>query len=121
MTGTRQRALLLHIQGFVEDRLGDPELSPATIAAAHRISIRYVHKLFEGMETTVCDWIRRRRLERCRQDLLDPLLGTLPVRGIAARWGLTHPAHFNRTFKAAYGMPPGQYRESHAPPPLQAG
>jgi AraC-like DNA-binding protein len=90
--------------------LGDPDVSPATVAAAHYISLRYLHNLFETQETTVADWIRRRRLERCRRDLLDPALRAEPVGSIGARWGLTSPAHFTRLFRGAYGLPPAAYR-----------
>ena len=109
---TRQRALLLRIRAFVETNLGDPGLAPATIARAHHISIRYLHKLFEAEETTAADWIRRRRLERCRRDLLDPELRALPVAAIGARWGLPSAPHFSRLFRAAYGVPPAHYRRA---------
>lgn len=29
---------------------------------------------------------------------------------IAARWGLVDAAHFSRLFRAAYGLPPTEYR-----------
>jgi AraC-like DNA-binding protein len=61
---TQRRALLANMQGFIDQRLADPELSPSAIAAAHHISLRYLHKLFEGQPTTVSGWIRQRRLER---------------------------------------------------------
>jgi AraC-like DNA-binding protein len=108
--GSRQRALRLRVLAFIEERLGDPELSPASIAAAQYISVRYLYKLFETEETTVAEWIRRRRLERCRRDLLDPALRHTPVSTIGARWGFTSPAHFSRAFRAAHGLPPGEYR-----------
>jgi AraC-like DNA-binding protein len=113
---TRQRALLKRIHAFIETRLGDPELSPRSIAAAQFISVRYLHRLFETQQTTVADWIRLRRLERCRRDLLDPSLEAEPVGAIAARWGLTNPAHFSRLFRAAYGAPPRAYRTRRAAP-----
>jgi AraC-like DNA-binding protein len=107
---TRRRALLSSVQSFIDQRLGDPDLSPGTIAAANHISLRYLHKLFEGHETTVGGWIRARRLERCRQDLLDPALSDWPVSTIAARWGILDATHFSRLFRAAYGRPPAEYR-----------
>jgi AraC-like DNA-binding protein len=107
---TRQRALVRRIFAFIETHLGDPELSPATVAAAHFVSLRYLHRLFETQETTVAEWIRRRRLERCARDLLDPALSIEPVGSIGARWGLTSPAHFSRLFRTAYGVPPSAYR-----------
>jgi AraC-like DNA-binding protein len=107
---TRRRTLLASVQSFIDKRLGDPALSPGMVAAAHHISLRYLYKLFEGQDATVGGWIRARRLERCRQDLLDPALSDWPVSAIAARWGLTDPTHFSRTFRAVYGRPPADYR-----------
>jgi AraC-like DNA-binding protein len=107
---TRRRALLASVQSFIDKRLGDPALSPSMIAAAHHISLRYLYKLFEGQDATVGGWIRARRLERCRQDLLDPALSHWSVSAIAARWGLTDPTHFSRVFRAVYGRPPAEYR-----------
>jgi AraC-like DNA-binding protein len=107
---TRQRALLLRARAFIEQHLGEADLSPRRVAAEQYISIRYLHKLFEAQEATVAEWIRRRRLERCRRDLLDPALRAEPVSTIAARWGLTNAAHFSRAFRAAYGVSPLEYR-----------
>jgi AraC-like DNA-binding protein len=109
---TRRRALVASVQTYVERRLPDPLLSPASIAAAHHISLRYLYKLFETEHTSVAGWIRERRLERCRRDLLDPALADRPVSTIAARWGLLDPAYFSRAFRAAYGLPPSEYRSS---------
>jgi AraC-like DNA-binding protein len=108
--GNRQRALLVRVRAFIEERLFDPELSPSSVAAAHYISVRHLHKLFEAEQSTVSEWIRRRRVERCRRDLLDPARATEPVGAIGMRWGFRDAAHFSRVFRAAYGMPPAEYR-----------
>jgi AraC-like DNA-binding protein len=108
----QRRTLLLRIHSFIEQHLADPDLSPALIAAAHHISSRYLHRLFALDNTTVSGWIRQRRLERCRKDLTDPFLLTLPVSAIAARRGLPDPAHFSRLFRGAYGLPPADYRRT---------
>jgi AraC-like DNA-binding protein len=42
------------------------------VAAAFGISTRYLHRLFEREHETVAQYIRDRRLERCRLLLLDP-------------------------------------------------
>jgi AraC-like DNA-binding protein len=111
------RQVLLHrIQVFVQQRLGDPALSPELIAAAHHISARSLHRLFHTHGLTVVGWIRARRLDRCRRDLTDPLLHTRPVHAIAGRWGFTDAAHFSRTFKATYGLSPQAYRRSAGHP-----
>jgi AraC-like DNA-binding protein len=107
---TRQRALLRRVQAFIEARLDDPDLSPGMVATAHHISPRYLYKLFETEQASVAGWIRCRRLERCRRDLLDPALADRSVSAIAARWGLVNAAHFSRAFRAAYGAAPVEYR-----------
>ncbi|QOV47393.1 helix-turn-helix domain-containing protein [Streptomyces chromofuscus] len=106
----RHKAQLLQIRAFVQRHLDDPDLSPGAIAAAHHMSLRSLHRLFQQEGLTVAGWIRGRRLESCRRDLADPLLRSRSVRAIAARWGFSDPAHFSRAFRAAYGMSPGEYR-----------
>lgn len=108
---THHRALRMRIHAFIQQHLGDPDLSPATIAAAHQISVRSLQRLFQDQGLTVAGWIRARRLERCHRDLADPLLRPRPIRAIAARWGFTNSAHFSRAFRAAYGSSPKDYRQ----------
>ncbi len=100
-----QRILL-----YMEQRLADPGLNPEGIAAAHRISRRYLYKLLAERGYTVSGWIREHRLARCRRDLADPVLDHLPVGVIGGRWGFPDPAHFSHAFKAAYGMSPREAR-----------
>jgi AraC-like DNA-binding protein len=113
---THQRALLARIHAFIIRHLGDPGRR-RTIAAAHHISARTLYRLFSTQDSTVSEWIRSHRLERCRRDLADPLLHTRPAHAIAARWGFADRTHFSRTFKAAYGLSPRAYRRQLQPPP----
>src|SRR5207248_5755274 len=108
----RRHALLTTVQAFIRQHLGDPRLDPAGIAAAHHISLRSLHQLFHDEGLTVAGWIRLRRLECCRRDLSDPALAPRPVAAIAARWGFSSPGDFSRTFRAAHGLPPAEYRRS---------
>lgn len=107
---TRQTMLLRRVKVFIEAHLTEPRLSPQTIADAHNISVRYLHHLFRSEQQTVSARIRELRLDRCRADLAHPGLATHPVGAIGARAGFTDAAAFNRAFKAAFGMPPGEYR-----------
>ncbi|CCK28539.1 AraC family transcriptional regulator [Streptomyces davaonensis JCM 4913] len=107
------RALLLRIQAFIDRHLTDPDLTPQTIARTHHISLRYLHKLFEGEDATVGRWIQRRRLEECRQDLA--LHSNATIAAVAHRWGFTSAAHFSRVFRAAYGMTPREWRGARTP------
>ncbi|WP_353116130.1 helix-turn-helix domain-containing protein [Microbacterium sp.] len=107
------RALMQRIRGHIDRNLASTDLGPASIAAAHYISTRHLHGLFQEQGTTVSTWIRTRRLEQCRRDLLDPMLADRPVAAIAARWGFVDAAHFSRAFKTAYGISPSEYRAAH--------
>lgn len=107
----RTRAeLLLRIQAFIQANLGDAGLSPQRIARANEVSVRDLHKLFEPHGVTVGEWVRDKRLDRCRRDLADPALRGEPIVAIAGRWGLTSPAHFSRVFRDAYGCSPRELR-----------
>ncbi|MFG2005329.1 helix-turn-helix domain-containing protein [Spirillospora sp. NPDC048911] len=107
---SRHRTLMIQIRSFIRNRLSDPALSPETIAAAHHISIRQLHRLFQADGTAVAAWIRACRLERCAHDLTDPAQRPRSIREIAARWGFPSGAHFSRSFRAAYGLSPQDYR-----------
>jgi AraC-like DNA-binding protein len=107
---TRRQTLMSRIRSFIQQHLHDAELTPGAIAAAHHISTSYLHQLFRAQETTVTGTIRRQRLEGARRDLAEPALRGTPIHRIAARWGFPEAAAFSRAFRAAYGMPPREYR-----------
>ncbi|RSN68572.1 AraC family transcriptional regulator [Actinomadura sp. WAC 06369] len=106
----RRRTLLLRAHAFIDRHLQDPELTPAAVAAAHHISVSYLHRLFSAEGRTVAAWIRLRRLEGARLALADPALRAVPVHRIAAMWGFTHHSAFSRAFRDAFGLPPSDYR-----------
>jgi AraC-like DNA-binding protein len=106
----RRRLLRMRINAYIQQNLADPELSPTTIAAAHHISTSYLHKLFRDQALTITRLIRQYRLERCRRALANPQYASRPLHKIAASWGFTDKAHFSRIFRAAYGLPPSDYR-----------
>lgn len=102
-----KRAALI---AYLDRNLSNPDLSPAHIAQANFISVRTLHQLFEGTDTTVAALIRNKRLDHCRDELADLSLRQRPVAVVGARWGFPDPAHFSRVFRTRFGIPPGQYR-----------
>lgn len=102
--------LLEQVREHVEANLGDPDLGPAGIAAAHHVSPRHLHAVFEGTGTTVARWIRQRRVELCRRDLADPAMAEVPVSAIATRWGFRGPSRFHEAFKQLVGCTPVEFR-----------
>jgi len=109
---THGRTLTLRIKAFIHANLGDAELTPARIAAAHYISRSYLHRLFQPEGVTVAAFVRRQRLEQARRDLADPAQRALPVHAVAARWGFPRAAEFSRAFRTAYGMAPSEHRHA---------
>lgn len=94
---------------YIEQAFHDPQLSPATVAAALRISIRYLHLLFAQRGHTAAGWIKERRLVHCRQALANVDSG-LNVTDVALEAGFTDPSHFSRVFRHRFGVAPNQYR-----------
>ncbi|MGW1716685.1 AraC family transcriptional regulator [Streptomyces sp. NPDC002156] len=114
---TRGRATVKRVMGFIRQNLHDPELTPPVIAAAHNISLSYLHRIFQQQAggETVAAWIRRRRLENAHRDLAAESLRGTPIHVIAARWGYQRPSDFTRAFRAEYGMSPREHRQQRLP------
>ncbi|OIJ95625.1 helix-turn-helix domain-containing protein [Streptomyces colonosanans] len=103
-------ATLARVKDHILGHLGDPDLSPERIAAAHHVSVRYLHKLFRFEGVTVARWIQRQRLAMCRRDLARPAAGRATVAAVSGRWGFVSASHFSRAFRAAYGVPPREWQ-----------
>jgi AraC-like DNA-binding protein len=108
-------ALFASLTRWLEDRLADPRLSARTLAAAHFLSERTVRGVFAEHGTTVSTYVRERRLERIRLDLLDPRRSQTAVSALAARWGIANASVFSRVFRRRYGVSPHQFRARHHP------
>jgi len=107
--------LFPRVVAYMDAHLAEPGLGPRSIAAAHFVSARQLHKIFEREGHTVAGWIRARRLAGVCHDLADPGLDCYPIRLLAARRGFTDAPHFNRLFRAEFGCTPGEYRRAAQP------
>ncbi|MBC2908005.1 helix-turn-helix domain-containing protein [Streptomyces cupreus] len=114
--GDDREALVRRVRAHVDARLWDRQLTPASVAAAQHISIRYLHKLFEGEGSTIGRWIQHRRLEEARRELARPGRNDITVSAVARRWGFASATHFSRSFRAAYGMSPSDWRDGRIRP-----
>lgn len=92
------------IERYVDDHLGDADLSVPGIAAALGLSTRYIHKLFAAGGTPVMQWVLTRRLQACRCQLA--ARGSRPVSDVAYEWGFTSASHFSRAFRKHFGLRP---------------
>ena len=115
MTST-QSAILHRVSQLIETRLGEPDVSITTIARDAGVSTRYLQKLFESADESFSHYVRVRRLERCRLDIINPLYSHLSISDICFRWSFNDAAHFSRTFRQQYGMSPRAYRREIGDP-----
>ncbi|MBN9113307.1 MAG: helix-turn-helix domain-containing protein [Pseudonocardia sp.] len=92
--------------------LSDPGLTVESVARAHGVSMRYLHKVLAPRAITLSAWIRRQRLERVCRDLADESLSGRTVSAIAARWGMTDAGHLSRALKSEFGVTATEIRRS---------
>ncbi|MFF9090929.1 helix-turn-helix domain-containing protein [Streptomyces sp. NPDC014991] len=109
-SGTTRSFLVQRVHDYIDENLGDPALSPESVARAHHISVRYLHRLFQDEAITISRLIQRRRLEKCAHELARRSRTSPTVSSIAQRWGFVNPTHFSRVFRDAYGLSPREWR-----------
>ncbi|WP_460916578.1 helix-turn-helix domain-containing protein [Plantactinospora veratri] len=102
--------LLTRVRAYVRQHLADPGLRPATIAAAHNVSLRHLYKICAQADFSLEQWIIGERLQGARQELQRPASRGRTIATVARRWGFTDPTHFTRRFRATYGLTPGEWR-----------
>jgi AraC-like DNA-binding protein len=98
------------LKSYIENHLHDPDVSIDGIALALKCSKRYLHKIFEDQGTTISDYIWRMRLQRCREDLMNPAKASESILDIALDWGFKCPSHFSKAFRQAFGTTPRRSR-----------
>lgn len=101
---------------LADEHLADPGLTPASLARRLNVSPRTLHRAFAGSGEPVAAYIRRRRLERARRELL-ARWGRPSVTEAAARWHFADGSHFTRAFRRQYGETPTQAM-ARTPPSL---
>jgi AraC-like DNA-binding protein/mannose-6-phosphate isomerase-like protein (cupin superfamily) len=105
-------SLVVRVQQYVRDHLGDRDLGAERIAAAHHVSVRHLYAVLAAAGVSLHATIRDQRLEGSRRDLRDARLAHQAVATVGRRWGFADPSHFGRAFKAAYGVTPSQWRRA---------
>ena len=105
-----QAALFSRVCRTIEANLADPDLGLTSIAKQERVSPRYLQKLFEAVGQNFSTYLRSRRLERCRADLVNPLYEKLSIADVCFRWGFNDAAYFSRAFREQYRASPRTFR-----------
>ncbi|MFJ7787050.1 helix-turn-helix domain-containing protein [Streptomyces albidoflavus] len=108
---SHRRILAMRVRQFIRENVSDPALTPGLVAAAHHISVSYLHRIFKDQGITIAAMIRHVRLEGACRDLADPVLRNVTIQTISDRWGFASHSTFTRAFHAAYGIAPRDYRQ----------
>jgi AraC-like DNA-binding protein len=107
-------ARLAAIKNDIAARLTQPSLSVATVAQRHRISPRYLHRLFEEDGTTFGAFVLGLRLLRAEQMLSDPRCGDRSISAIGYDAGFGDLSYFYRSFRRRFGATPADLRAAAA-------
>lgn len=99
---------------FIEQHLGDFNLSPQLVADAQNVSRRYLDALFMTQGHRLQTWIWERRLQRAAEDLRLKNEPSHNILQVALDHGFKTPSHFSRTFAKRFGVAPREYRQQHS-------
>jgi AraC-like DNA-binding protein len=109
------------VAAYVAEHVEDLDLGVESIARAHYVSVRGLHRAFAGAGMSVGTLIRRLRMEHARQRLVDPRDEHLTVTEIAHTCGFADLPTFSHGFKQRYKESPSSYRRAVRRCPDPAG
>lgn len=106
-----QAAHRARVMRYIAAHYREPDLSPAAIATACHISLRYLHRLFASGEFSVGEWIMEKRLLEARRLLEESGGAFRTIAEIAYHCGFEDASHFSRRFRARFSVAPKDVRE----------
>jgi AraC-like DNA-binding protein len=92
------------VKRYVLANLDDAEMTIETIAAAHNLAPRTLHRLFSVEGTTPIRWLWQQRLTASYKALAEGRVRQ--VTDAAFSFGFTDISHFSRAFKKKFGCSP---------------
>ena len=105
-----RQAQLLKIQNFIATNLSHSELNPQYVAAACGISVRYLHSLFQDLDSTFTRYLQQQRLQAAYQCL--QAQPERSVSDIVYSCGFNDQSHFTRLFKLTYQTTPSALKNN---------
>lgn len=100
------------IRRYIERHLAEP-LDVDQLTQQFRISRTQLYRVFAPWNG-IASYLRERRLLRSREMLMSRLLRSHSIGAIAFETGFNSESHFNRAFRARFGLTPGQARSEAA-------
>lgn len=121
MPARRDMLRFAEVAAYIDEHIGDTELSIQSIARAHFVSVRTLHAVFRAQATSAGAWIRSRRLEFAGRTLRDPAMGARSISDVAAAYGFESASYFSVAFRAHFGVTPSQWRRAPSPRHAEEG
>ncbi len=116
VAGALEDTLFERVQLHIRRHVRNPNLSPASIAAAHHVSVRHLYKVCADHERRLEQWIINERLAGARAELAKPASRRRTIAAIATSWGFSNASHFTHRFREAYGLTPREWQDRGDPP-----
>lgn len=108
VVAARHSAALDHIAAHFQD----PELSLELVARCQGISPRYLQHLMTSSGTSFTECVNELRLQRAFAFLIEPHGSTRRICDVALEVGFSDISHFNRLFRARFGVSPRGVRSA---------
>lgn len=119
---SRDAVMIAHSRGVRAARLGGLKadikknagsrgLSLETLSARHRITARYIQRLFEEDGTSFTEFVLRQRLGTAHKLLTHPGFTDRTISAIAFESGFGDLSYFNRVFRRVFGATPSEIRD----------
>jgi AraC-like DNA-binding protein len=105
-------SLLVRLTHTIAEQSIDLALDPASVAAEHGISKRYLHLVMAQGGTSFGAALIEARLNRAKALLEDRRFARISIADIAWRSGFSNPSHFARRFRQRFGASPGDFRKA---------
>jgi AraC-like DNA-binding protein len=102
---------LAAIKADIVANLDDGNLNATVVATRNRVTLRYLHKLFESDGITYSEFVLGQRLTRAYCLLRNPLHSRRAISTIAFELGFNDLSYFNRTFRRRYNATPSEIRD----------
>ncbi len=103
-------ARLRAVKDDIARNLAEGDISVAAIAARHRISPRYLRKLFESEGVTFSEYVLDQRLALAHRLLSDPRRAREKIASVAFAAGFGDVSYFYRAFRRRYDLLPTDVR-----------
>lgn len=110
MASSVRVAAWLPVRRYIEDHLKDLRLTVEQTAREFGISRATLYRMMSRYGGFV-NYLRQRRLHRCRDDLGDPSQVHLSIAEVAERWGFSNASAFSTAFKDLFDMSPRDFRQ----------